>query len=412
MKLQPDGPRLTSYVLGELGAEDAAAVERAAAEDPALQAEIGETRAIQDFLTDRLAPPADKLLPHQRENVRRSARDADRTGKTISFAAFSNALKPWLIPASAAAVLALATSILIRRPAGKPCPVAVATPPPAPAAPAAAVAANNPPPAPVLPPAVPHGPVAAADFPILDLPVPTGKADLETISKAIRIDRQLPPANSIRLEQILNGFPLRLNGVAAIVRSAANNWHPDNRDSGMSAHVATLSTEMIACPWKPSATLLFISLHGNASSACDVRIAYHANPGGVARYRLLGSAPAEGQTAGILPAQLAVDSTTTLAIEIESSKPGGDLGTLEWSTDDQAAPSVSLVHKSDAEPSDDARFAALVCTYAQWLAGEQAGIINTDILVALAREIASSTLPADRADFLELIESSLHLPRR
>ena len=177
----------------------------------------------------------------------------------------------------------------------------------------------------------------------------------------------------------------------------------------MSAHVATLSTEMIACPWKPSATLLFISLRGNARSACDVGISYHANPDGVARYRLLGFVPAEGPTADRLPAKLAVNATTTLAIEIESSKPGGDLGRLEWSTDKQPAPSIALVHKRDAEPSDDARFAALVCTYAQWLAGEQAGIINTDILTALAREITSPTLPADRAEFLELIDKSLHL---
>jgi hypothetical protein len=406
MNLQPDDPRLTAYVLGELGTEDAAAVERAAAEDPAVQAEIMETREIQHFLTDRLALPADKLQPHQRENVRRSAREAERAGKAISFI---NALQPWLFPVAAAAVLALATIILSRMPNDKPALVAVTAPAPAAVSPLPAAAANNPAPVPVLPPAVPHGSVAVADSPILGLPILNGKPDLESISKSIRIDKQLPPRSSVRLEEILNGFPLRLNGVAAIARGAANTWHPDNRDSGMSAHVATLSTEMIACPWKPSATLLFISLRGNPRSACDVRIAYHANPGGVARYRLLGFAPAEGPTATNLPAKLAANSTTTLAIEIESSKPGGDLGTLEWSTDDQPAPTISLIHKRDAEPSDDARFAALVCTYAQWLAGEQAGIINADILSALAREIASSTLPADRADFLELIDGSLLL---
>ncbi len=425
MHIPPEDPRLTDYVLGELGTEDAAAVARAAAENPAIQAKIEETRAIQHFLTDRLALPADKLLPQQRENVRRSAREADRAGKTISFASFSAALKPWLIPAAAAAVLALATTILIRMTGDKPGPVAAKTPAPAvitpitaavdpiPAAatPIAAAPAIIPPPAPapILPAAVPHGSVAVAVAPVLRLPIFTGKSDLESLSKTIRAAKLLPTPSSVRLEEILNGFPLRLNGVTAIARGAANIWHPDNRDSGMSAHVATLSTEMIACPWKPSATLLFISLRGNARSASDVRISYHANPGGVARYRLLGFAPAAGPTAAHLPAKLAENSTTTLAIEIESSKPGGDLGTLEWSTDDQAAPTISLVCKRDAGPSDDARFAALVCTYAQWLAGEQTGIINADILSALAREIASPTLPADRAGFLELIEMSLHL---
>ena len=404
MIFPPDDPTLTAYALGELSAADAAAVERAAAENPALQATIGETREIQQFLTARLTSPADKLLPQQRENIRRSARATDTSGKIISFP------RAWLIPA-AAAVLALAAFIVIRRPRGEPTPVAVTLPAPVSIAPIEAPAISPPPPAPVLPPAVQSSSMAAADFPTLQLPILTGKPDLASISKSIRSDQQLPPRSAVRLEEILNAFPLRLNGVAAISRSAANNWHPDNRDSGMSAHVATLSTEMIACPWKPSATLLFISLRGNPRSACDVRMIYHANPNGVARYRMLGFTPADGPLAASMPTRLAADASTTLALEIESSKPGGDLGSLEWSTDDQAAPSISLIHKNDADPSDAARFAALVCSYAQWLAGEQSEIITPAMVSALARETASPTLPADRAEFLELIESSLRLPR-
>lgn len=406
MTFPPDDPTLTAYALGELSAADAVAVERAAAENPALQATIQDTREFQQFLTARLTSPADKLLPQQRENIRRSARAAERSGKIVLFR------KLWLIPAAAAAALALAAFIVIRTPRGEPAPVAVTLPVPVSIAPIEAPAISPPPPAPVLPPAVQSGSMAAADFPTLQLPILTGKSELASISKSIRSDQQLPPRSAVQVEEILNAFPLRLNGVAAISRSAANNWHPDNRDSGMSAHVATLSTEMIACPWKPSATLLFISLRGNPRSACDVRMIYHANPNGVARYRILGFTSTAGPSAASLPTRLAADATTTLAIEIESSKPGGDLGTLEWSTDDQPAPAIPLIHKNDAEPSDDARFAALVCTYAQWLAGEQTEMINPEMVSALARETTSATLSADRAEFLKLIESSLHLRRQ
>ena len=425
MKLHPEDPRLTAYVLGELGPEEAAAVERAAAADPALQAEIRETQAIQQLLAGRLALPAEKLLPRQRENIRRAARDADRAAKVVPFASLRDALQPWLIPAAAAAVLALATFILIRMPADKPNPEAKSPPAPGPAptavaglpAPAPAGSTTRaaapplviPAPEPDLPALVRRGSVAAADFPTLDLPVHPGKSNLELISKSIRNDGQLPPRDAVRLEGILNGFSYRLNGVAAIARSAANGWHPDNRGSGMSSHLATLSTEMIACPWKPSATLLLISLRGNVQNDCEVKIAFHANPENVFRYRLLGFAPAEGKTAARFPTKLAANSTATLAIEIEPSNPASNLGSLEWSTDDKTAPPISLIHRSDAEPSDDARFAALVCTYGQWLAGEQAGIIDADIVAALAREIAAATLPADRADFLNLIDKSLHL---
>ena len=62
----------------------------------------------------------------------------------------------------------------------------------------------------------------------------------------------------------------------------------------------------------------------------------------------------------------------------------------------------------DSEPSDDARFAALVCTFSQWLSNRPAGEIDSGLLAALARETVSDTLPADRADFLNLIDQALH----
>jgi hypothetical protein len=237
----------------------------------------------------------------------------------------------------------------------------------------------------------------------------TEKSNLASISTSIRDAQQLPPHAAVRLEEILNSFQLRLNGVAAIARSTANSWHPDGRDSGISRYTATLNTEMIACPWKPSATLLLISIRANAENDCAVKIAYLANPQNVFRYRLLGfSSTAEAPT-DKLPSKLAANSTSTLAIEIEPSTPGDPLGSLEWSIDDKPAPSIALAHKRDTEPTDDARFAALVCTYAQWLAGEQIGIIDAEIVAALAREIAATNLPPDRADLLSLIDQSLHL---
>lgn len=400
MQLHPEDPRLTAYVLGELGPEDATAVELAVAADPALQAKVAEMKDIQRLLTNRLVQPTDKLLPRQRENIRRSARRADSAAKLIPFAA----LQAWLIPAAAAAVLALATFILLRMPADKPLPVAAKQPPPPEIAQA---------PAPVAPPApAPPAwflPDSAAGSPTLDLPVASAKGNLAAISKSIHQDRQLPPPQDVRLEEILNNFPLRLHGVTAIARGPAAIWHPDERANGVTRPIATLSTEMIPCPWKPSATLLLISIRGNDQKDCDAKITFHPDPSNVFRYRLLGFQPVAGQTPGSLPAKLPANSLTTLALVIEPSTPAGNLGSLEWSADDKSAPAIALVRKNDAEPSDDARFAALVCTYAEWLAGGKDGVIDAEIVAALARETASTTLPADRADFLTLIDRSLHL---
>jgi hypothetical protein len=423
VQFHPEDPRLTAYVLGEIAPEEAAAIERAAAADPALQAVIDSTRGLENFLTDRLSLPGERLRPAQRENIRRTAREAARSGSILSFDALRTRFQPWLIPSAAAAVLALATFTLFRMPGDRTGTTVKNASPAAPTQPDTAFlpapgptqpASSIPPPKPVrtedgLPSLVRRAPIASADFPTLELPVTAGNSSMDWISKSIRIDGKRPSPNAVRLEEMLNSFRFRLNGTAAIARDSAGNWHPDTRDSGVTAQVATLSTEMIACPWKPSSVLLLVSIRGNAKRDCDVRISYQAEIANVSRYRLLGYAPVEGTSAGSLPGTLPANSTTVLALEIEPLKPGLPLGSLIWSTDGKPAPTISLAHKSETEPSDDARFAALVCTYAQWLTGEQPGTIDADIVSALARETATSSLAADRSDFLNLIDRSLNL---
>ncbi len=401
LKLPPQDPRVTDYVLGELAGEEAAAVKQAMADEPSIQAEIDEMKIIQQLLTKGLVPQSENLLPSQREAILRRAREADRCHRITAFPAPASAAR-WWITASAAAVFALATAHFFFRPTDTELgPVAMKLP-------ASAVPADIPAPVPIVPPAMPQSAADTTTFPTLNLPILTGEADLKPIVDSIRIDRRLPPPSSVRPGEILNGFSLRLNGSAAIARSAANKWHPDIRDGGASAHVATLSTELIACPWKPSAKLLLISLNGNARDDCDVGLTYHANPATVSRCRVIFD-PHEGQETGVMPAKLAAGSRSTLAIEIEPAVPAGDLGTLAWSANGELGAPISLSHQSDAEPSDDARFAALVCAFGQWLTGEQAGTITEEMISALAREIASPSLQADRAEFLKLIGEALAL---
>ncbi|MGL4400519.1 MAG: hypothetical protein ACRCXD_11665, partial [Luteolibacter sp.] len=331
MHPHPDDPQITAYVLGELSPEAAAAVEQAAATRPAVQEKIQEAREIQRFLKERLTTPTAQLLPRQRENIRRSARLGGRS------------FHPWFIPAAAAAVLALATFIMIRVPAENPTQAAA----PVPAAPALPVE----PPAPQVAPQ--PLPVAAARISIftagastLELPILPGKSNLTTLTRSIHEDGKLPPHESVQPDEIINSFPLRLQGTAAIARSGSPPWHPDNRDSGMSAHLATVSTETIACPWKPSATLLLISVRSGGLADCDIKLSYRPDPANIARYRLLGFPSKAGTPRGDPPTRLPAGAYTTLAIEIESTKPKGALGTLEWSADDKPAPSISLQHRA------------------------------------------------------------------
>lgn len=337
----------------------------------------------------------------------------------MTFALLRDTLQVWFIPASAGLVLVVATLILMRMPADAPPPSTKNAPSPdSPTAETPSSALVTPPtPAPVAPPvpapeppsAVQRGTVIATDFPTLDLPVQSKKSDLSELAQAIRDRHQLPPRESIRLEEMLNHFSYRLNGVASIARGAAKSWQPEASDDNLSPPLATLSGEMIACPWKPSATLLFINLRGNSQKDCLARIVFHANPEIVTHYRLLGYTSPLGQATGPLPTLLRANTSTLLAIEIEASKSNVNLGSLEWLIDDNPAPTISLTHRADAEPSIDACFAALVCSYAQWLAGEQTEVIDSELISALAREVTSATQPADRAEFIDLIEPSLHL---
>ena len=112
MKLHPEDPRLTAYLLGELTADEAAAVEHAVAADPALQAAVRELENVQHLLTDTLAPKTVALLPGQRESIRRAAKSDKITPLNVR----RKSWKPWLLPLAVAAVITLIAVISAQKP--------------------------------------------------------------------------------------------------------------------------------------------------------------------------------------------------------------------------------------------------------------------------------------------------------
>jgi hypothetical protein len=457
MKLHPDDPRLTAYLLGELSAHETAAVEHAAAVDPAIRLALRDLTSVQRLLSNTLASTTNTLLPHQREMVRRKAREADQAGKVVTLASQRRSWKSWLVPLSAAALITLAVFVLIHSPApdgdklaNHPTPgpnkdwgripleiALLPAPGPADASRNAGGTGSDPDPAPgtatdsalagqaaardtalaqtgdeflhrvaerlqqspppaaaALPALTRRSSVPASATPTLALPIHAGRASLGWITQAVRNEHKLPSPNAVRLEELLNAFTLRPAGSAAIAQGVS------------------IATESLPCPWKPSASLLLISIRGAADSAREVTATFHADPAAVALYRLLGFAPISGLSPGPLPSRLPAKAITTLALEIEPSSAATALGAIEWTVDGKPAAAVPINLHLDAEPSDDARFASLVCTYAQWLVHDQPALIDAELLAALARETASATLPTDRADLLTLIAQSLALKDR
>jgi anti-sigma factor RsiW len=446
MKLHPDDPRLTAYLLGELPADETASIEHAAAADPAIRFALRDLESVQRILTNTLAPATASLLPHQRATILRNARHADQAGTVITLASQRKSWKSWLVPLAAAALVTLATFILINTPTaddgksvkqppsrpakdGDQIPLAIALlPAPGPAdasrpttttgsasnnttesaaARDAALAKNGdaflhaiaarlqqspPPSAAALPALSLRKSVAAATTPTLPLPMHAGRASLGWITHAIRNEHQLPSPNAVRLEEILNSFHLRLAGSTATAQGVG------------------ITTEALPCPWKPTATLMLISIKGAVDTAHDVTATFHAYPAAVTVYRLLGFAPVSGVTSGPLPSRLPAKATITLALEIEpSSAAATTLGSIEWTIDASTATPIEIIRQPAGEPSDDARFAAVLCSYAQWLVHDQPAVIDTTLLRALTSAYTSATIATDRADLLKLIGQALAL---
>ncbi len=243
----------------------------------------------------------------------------------------------------------------------------------------------------VLPVLIMRQAVATATEPTLALPLHAGRASLDWVTHAIRDEHQLPLPNAVRAEEILNAFPLRPAGCAAICQGVS------------------LTTESLPCPWKPSSTLLLVSIRGAAELSHDVTATFHPAPATVARYRLLGFALPGGMGTSPLPTRIPAKSISSLVLEIEPSSIATAFGSLEWTLDGQPAAPLFITHHRAAEPSDDARFAILVCAFAQWLAHDPEALIDAELLAALVRETVSATLPPERSDLLTLINEALAL---
>jgi hypothetical protein len=94
---------------------------------------------------------------------------------------------------------------------------------------------------------------------------------------------------------------------------------------------------------------------------------------------------------------------------MEASGNDPRLGELIWTVDGTEAPAISLIRNEENEPSDDARFAALICGFGLWLRGEEKPAVDDLLVLGLAREVAAESLVADRYDFLNLVDQAVKI---
>lgn len=449
MKLHPEDPRLTAYLLGELSPDEAAAVEQAADADASVRTALDETYQLQRVLMSALAPDSTALLPRQRETIRRALRESPNAGETIPFPVRKKFLASFIMPLGIAAAAALVSWLALRKPthpatdsasiatpattakeSASSLPFAVAIlpargPKPPGTSPLSSAATKNllsaharaldavfmnassetlnqvarqlaDAPLPdnsTLPELMPRDSVSTAISQQLELPVLAGRGSLDWIYKSVKDQRVRPSANFVRLEEILNAFDLRPSGTAAIAKGTS------------------LSAESLACPWKPSATLLMIHFQGASDGPREVSAVLDLDPTAVATYRLLGFSPVRGLEIGDMPSRLPAKTGTTLLVEIEPRANASVLGNIRWKVQQTDAAPLPILRKPEAEPSNDARFATLLAAYSLWLTHDQPDQIDTDVVSGLARECAASDLPLNRSELLILISKTIELTK-
>jgi hypothetical protein len=379
MKLHKEDPRLTAYLLGELPPDEAAAVDRAVAEDPSLRIALAEMEKEQLALFATLGGETERLLPRQLANIRRAAKEAAREGKIVELDSHRHVRKPWHVPLAAAAAIGGLLFILTQFPA------------PRETGGNKNVSGNHTPdkdngtgghkdPDRRIPPVNEN---------IVQLPLTAGRKSLPQIASAIRTESRMPTREEIRIPEMLNAFPLKANAAVAL-------WDG-----------CKLGAEILPSPWKPSASLVVVEIQGAKDGPRELSVEYRADDGSVIAHRLIGYANSTSGGAMQPVSKIEAKSQMLLVIEVESKDL--KLGSLVWEVAGREAPAVPLLRDPAREPSDDARFASLICAFGLWLGGEDSAMIDDALVLGLARESAAANLAPDRYDLLNLIDEAAKL---
>jgi len=378
MKLHQEDPRLTAYLLGELSLEEAAAVESAAAEDSAIRNVLDETDRVRVALEDAFGAKKEALLSTQRDRIRKAAKEAARNGALQHLKSHPRARNPWAIPMAIAALIAIGLFVMTLIPSGKSGKGTRQVTTKSGGDVSKSVSGTAKP--------------SSASENIMRLPLEAGRKSLSQISRAVRVEQRLPSPDEVRIEELLNAFPLRAKDSVALFGGCS------------------VGTEIISCPWKPSGCLVLVDVQGARDASKKMSLEFRTNESSVVRHRLIGWAGKAEDVSSATSSTMAKGGNVYLVIEVEAS--ATELGELAWTVDAEPAPAVPLVRDPGKEPSDDGCFATLVCSFGLWLRHEETTMIDESLVLGLAREVASDGLVADRYDFLDLVDQAVKVSEK
>ena len=117
-RIHPEDPRVTAHALGELPANEAAEVERAAASNPDIQAALEETHALASLIRSSYKAESHELGEARREAIRRAGR-RPAPENLVSMNPRRQWVKPALVSAAAAVLVACAVWMMQQVPRGE-----------------------------------------------------------------------------------------------------------------------------------------------------------------------------------------------------------------------------------------------------------------------------------------------------
>ncbi|MBB5350973.1 hypothetical protein HNR46_001207 [Haloferula luteola] len=404
MKLLPDDPRLTGYVLGELDEADARLVERAAASDPAIRLTLQELERTCGFLGDVLGPMGEaKLRPRQRRAVLKASTEEDRQLQAEQ-PKERRSRAGWMMAGAAAAVMVAAAMLGRGGRSGEGTVDAVALlPAPGPGAGTIQVATagqvqQGTPQAPQGSEGIVSGPaflqrtrsLSEAPLPSLTqlpvtadlggfatdsslrLPVVTGTGSAVWVRRWIRERGELPPRDAVRVEELVNSLTIPTRPLG------------DGLECGVGS---------MRCPWNAERMLVAVALRSRDEDSVGLTVRSLSDE----PRRVVGSYGMRSDAK--LPTTLPAGRSQLVLLEFSG---GSDLGSIELQ-DGRGHQFVLRVADQEA-PQEDLLRVATMAAFGLWLRHEEVSSEDLQKLLEVSRQEDPIWMDACR-----LIETALGL---
>lgn len=384
MKTSPDHPDFTAWLMGELPHEQATALEREIASDPAMQLVATEQQEFLQQLTQWMGGSQESLDARRREKILRAARQRDETPVVALSARPRNRSWGWISLATAALAIIgawigwqfplqggkgnIAFDDVTREIALLPSD-AQGFPSESSATPDSTTAvggsslqqqrdemwtrkpdqymqqvakrlASGPIPTPSeLPATQDRGFVSASEHPVAPLPLRVGTASWSWVKRSIVEQGRLPHPSLVRPEEMINAFEF---------------------SSGEYVFCQGLTIKALALPRDGGFQKILLSLRNGSQKAIATEWSYHGPQ--KCRYRLIGFGVSS--SASHPATVIGANSSVTVMLELDLASDQSDLGQVSCRV---AGVEKSLMVLPGVKATADASFFSLLTNYISWL---------------------------------------------